>query len=80
MRTGFRAADETAATVGEVPGKIMSRAETLRWGERALTLRPDPAPRGGYVLRDGERALATMAPKREGKRPLDASFPPPTPT
>ena len=49
----------------------MSRGEALRWGDRELTLRPDAALRGGYVLRDGERPLATMAPKREGKRPLD---------
>ena len=79
VRTGFRAADETGATVGEVPGRLMSRAETLRWGERELTLRPDTARRGGgYVLRDGERALATMAPKREGKRPLDVVVEDPT--
>ena len=48
----------------------MRRSETLRWGDRHLSLRPDAAPGGGYVLRDGERPLATMTPKREGKRPL----------
>ena len=71
VRTGFRATDESGATVGELPGTLMRRSETLRWGDRELTLRPDAARRGGYVLRDGERPLATMAPKREGKRPLD---------
>lgn len=71
VRTGFRAADEAGVPVGELPGKLMGRSEALRWGDRALTLRPDPARRGGHVLRDGERPLATMAPEREGKRPLD---------
>ena len=70
VRTGFRAADETRATVGELPGRLMRRSETLRWGDRALTLRPDEGHPGGYVLRDGDRPLATMAPEREGKRPL----------
>ena len=78
VRTGFRATDETGATVGELPGQLMRRSETLRWGDRALTLRPDAARRGGYVLRDGERPLATMAPKREGKRPLDVTADHPT--
>jgi hypothetical protein len=64
VRPGFRASDEAGATVGELPGKLMGRSESLRWGDRALTLRPDAARRGGYVLRDGERPLATMAPKR----------------
>ena len=49
----------------------MDRGETLRWFDRELTLRPDGLRRGGYVLLDGERSLATMTPKREGKRPLD---------
>ena len=70
VRTGFRATDETGATAGELPGRLMRRSETLRWGDRALTLRPDDGRPGGYVLRDGERPLAAMAPKREGKRPL----------
>lgn len=73
VRTGFRAADETGATVGALPGALMRRGETLRWGDRQLTLRPDAARRGGHVLRDGERPLATMAPKREGRRPLDVT-------
>ena len=73
VRPGFRAADETGATVGELPGRLMGRGATLRWGDRELSLRPDAARSGGYVLRDGERSLATMAPKREGKRPLDVT-------
>ena len=72
-RTGFRAADATGVTVGELKAKFMNRSETLRWWDRELTLRPDGLRRGGYVLLDGERQLATMTPKRERKRPLDVS-------
>jgi hypothetical protein len=71
IRTGFRATDATGATVGELKRRRSGRGEALRWGDRELRLQPDGARRGGYVLLDGERGLATMTPKREGQRPLD---------
>ncbi len=71
VRTGFRAADPAGAVVGELKGTFMDRGETLRWFDHQLTLRRDRLQRGGYVLLEGERRLATMTPKREGKRPLD---------
>jgi len=73
-RPGFRAADETGAVVGELKGAFASRGETLRWSGRELALRPTRLRRGGHALLDGERVLATMTPKREGKRPLDVTL------
>ena len=75
IRTGFRSTDATGAVVGERSPKD---AEALRWSDRSLVLRRDGRERGGYVLLDGDRALATMTPKREGKRPLNVSVDDPT--
>jgi len=74
VRPGFRAADATGAVVGELKGSFMDRGETLRWSDRALILRADELRRGGYVLLEGERRLASMAPERFGKRPLDVTL------
>lgn len=41
----------------------------MRWSGRDLVLRGDGGD--GYVLLDGERRLAVMAPRRAGQRPLD---------
>jgi hypothetical protein len=79
VRTGFRAADATGAIVGELKGKRFGRGEALRWADRELRLQPDEARGAGYVLLDGERRLATMTPKREGKRPLDVIVEDPAP-
>ncbi len=78
VRPGFRAADATGAVVGEIKGRFMRRGETLRWADRVLVLRADELRRTGYVLLEGERRLASMAPKRSGKRPLDVTVDDPT--
>jgi len=70
VRTGFTASDETGAVVGELRNPFQRRGEMLRWAGRDLTLRADKARAGGYLLFDGERLLAGMAPKRNGRRPL----------
>ena len=74
VRPGFRAADETGAVVCELKGTFGSRGEMMRWSGRELALRPNGLRRGGYALLDGGRVLATMTPKREGKRPLDVTL------
>lgn len=78
VRTGFTATDEGGATVGEVRNPITGRSDRLRWAGRDLRLVRDGPQRRGYALCDGHRRLASMTPRRRGKRQLDVALEDPT--
>jgi hypothetical protein len=74
-RTGFwqskaEATDATDAVVGSFEPRGMRRGGTLRWGGRALELRPASRWRERYALADGDRELAVLDGKGWGKRPV----------
>ena len=71
LRPVVRATDVTGAVVGEYKvRRLLQRGGPLRWGERALELRPDGVSRGRRVLVDNDRELATVDASSRGASAL----------
>jgi hypothetical protein len=69
-QTTIEASDATGAVVGSFDAQKLRRGGTLRWGDRALELRPASVWTERYALAENDRELAVLDGKSWGKRPV----------
>jgi hypothetical protein len=70
FRTTVEAVDQAGAAAGDFDPRVIQRGGALRWGDRALALRPASFWKERYALADGERELAVLDGRSWGRRPV----------
>lgn len=78
-RCGFwqrvmQATDAAGSVAGTFVPRGLRRGGTLRWGGRALILRPASHWRQRYALADEEREIVVLDGKRWGRRPVSVTI------